>query len=233
MNPEYTPEHKPGSDPSSDARDLLISRVIDGEASPEDWQALRVLASDDQRIWQDLAESQQDDDQLAAELEAALSVADRADIPERELHAHGFGAGLNHRFRAAVAWSGWAIAAGLTVIATLGGIELTNSSAGGVQAGFYPVETPGDALDLYLEKGAQSGEVVAEMPAKILIEARPNPGGEGFEVLYYRQILERRIVPDMLELEGAGVSTDAGAVMDQQTPTEPVEQVPALGPDEI
>ena len=43
MNAEYTPDSDPNFGPdraSSDERDLLISRVIDGAASPEDCQTL-------------------------------------------------------------------------------------------------------------------------------------------------------------------------------------------------
>ncbi|MEM9065008.1 MAG: hypothetical protein AAGB51_05905 [Planctomycetota bacterium] len=215
----------PEMDAAADARELLISRVIDGAASPEDWTELRARASEDATIWRDLAESQQDQTSLHAELDAALAIADRVDIPEDAVNPAAFGRTLNGRIRTVTAWSGWALAAALALVATVGGISIGTQGPVGVQAGFYPVNSPGDALDLYLQKGVEAGEVVAEMPAKILLETRENPAGEGFEVLYYRQILERRVVPDMMNLQQSGIMPQVqGGV-----PTEPIE----LGPNEF
>jgi hypothetical protein len=71
-----------------------------------------------------------------------------------------------------------------------------------LQTGFIPVSTADEAWNAYIAKGRESGAVVGEMPAKVLIESRPNPSGEGYELLYLRQVVERTIVPDLYQYTG-------------------------------
>lgn len=178
-------------------RDLLISRVIDGEASPEDWTAFRAIAATDQSIWRDLAESQQDQAELTAALDAELSIADSVAAPTGAHFEHH----MNERFRRVGSWAGWAAAAAVVLMWTLGPFQVTS---GGDIAGVPrpQIDTPKQALDLYLNKGVEQGTVIAEMPAKVMLDARPNPDGPGYVVLYYRQILEQAVLPDMMGLDG-------------------------------
>ena len=49
-----------------------------------------------------------------------------------------------------------------------------------------------------------------EMPTRVLVESRPADGGNGYEVLYLRQVLERTVVPDLYRFDGRderGVAT--------------------------
>ena len=65
-----------------------------------------------------------------------------------------------------------------------------------------PQVVPPTAVDLfqaYLQKGRQEEMVIGEVPEKILIDSRSMPSGEGYELLYLRQILERAIVPDLYQ----------------------------------
>jgi hypothetical protein len=80
----------------------------------------------------------------------------------------------------------------------------SNSNSGSnVQAvGLLSDATADQAWNAYLAKGREAGLVVAEVPTKILIESRPAPSGEGVELLYLRQVVERTIVPDLYEFTG-------------------------------
>ena len=59
-------------------RDILISRVIDGEATPEDWTAMRAMAERDASIWGDLVAAQQDHAELCAIVSRAADAAGNA-----------------------------------------------------------------------------------------------------------------------------------------------------------
>ncbi|MEM1330347.1 MAG: hypothetical protein AAGG07_07285 [Planctomycetota bacterium] len=192
-------------------RDVLFSRVIDGEATPEDWTALRALASDDASVWSELAALQQDHADLSAEVALAGEIAARTELPVREHLSDR----MSHRFRVIGGWGGWAAAAAIVLawatgmtggVAPSGGSGIGGAQTAGLGPNTYQVADPDDALQLYLDKGTEGGRVIAEMPAKVLLEARPSPTGSGYEVMYYRQILERAIVPDLV---GLGVD-DAG-----------------------
>lgn len=188
-------------------RDVLISRVVEGRARGEDWQALRRLAEHDSAVWAELALSQDQASHLAQGLEAALAEASAVALPHRTLSLVGHdslspaGRGVNSRLRAALPWA---------LAATLG-------LAFGSQYWFKPVQptgtmqtggllpvaaapalsTPEEAMQAYLDLGRQQGTVVGELPERRVIESRPAPGGEGYEVLFIRQVLERAVVKDL------------------------------------
>lgn len=115
---------------------------------------------------------------------------------------------FKRRLRTVATWSGWLAAAALAVafinpdIARRG----TSPSLPGVenQATLIPQilsrdsgATSAEALRDYLRKGNKDGTVIGEMPRKILMEAQPAADGNGYEVVYIRQILERARVNDI------------------------------------
>ena len=59
---------------------------------------------------------------------------------------------------------------------------------------------PADILQAYLERGRQENLVIAEVPERILIKTRP-AAGQGYELLFVRQILERAVVPDLYRFD--------------------------------
>lgn len=59
--------------------------------------------------------------------------------------------------------------------------------------------SPDEALRAYLDLGRESGSVVGELPGKPVIERRAAEDGNGFDVVYVRQIIERRRVPTLYE----------------------------------
>jgi hypothetical protein len=112
-------------------------------------------------------------------------------------------------------WAGWAVAAGLVIAIAgrwLGGPATPAASP--VQTAGIPtpadatlVRSAEEALDAYLERGRSEERVIRQMPRMLLLEARPNPTGDGYEILYLRQLMERAVVPDLYQF---GAEDEAG-----------------------
>ncbi|MFG0285719.1 MAG: hypothetical protein ACF8R7_14975 [Phycisphaerales bacterium JB039] len=177
-------------------KDILISRVVDDEASPEDWARLKALAAEDSAIWRDLFETQRAHAELASAVDRELSVAEYIDAPVQD----HLTIQLTDRVRRGLSWAGWAAAAAVALAWV--GLGPTAGDQGPARAELSPT----DYLQRYLETGRQEGLVQGEAPAKTLISAQPAPGGAGFEVIYIRQIVERAVVNDLYQIG----SDDAG-----------------------
>lgn len=178
------------------ARDLLISRVIDGSAEPEDWSRFRELAAKDPAIWGELSSAQRDHEALRESIHAIEAIAQRVDLPG----GSGSPVVIERRFDVIARWGGWAAAAAILLgwFTGLGPIGSPNPGAtGGAQFGnMVPTlkgATPEQAFDQYIESGREDGRVVAEMPDQLVIETRPLEDGT-IEVIYLRQIIERRVL---------------------------------------
>ncbi len=181
-------------------RDTLINRVVDDEASASDWEALKDIAARDATLWRDLAEAQHAHAELCAAVASATDGVDSIDAPVDDALRWRFAA----RVRTATTWGGWAAAAAVA-LAWFGGLHEAGPSSGdqGNQASLLPVgtaRTPADALQQYLDLGRASGDVVGEMPDVLLVGSTPNPRGHGYEVVFIRQIVERRVVEDLYRL---------------------------------
>jgi hypothetical protein len=195
-NPDNTPDFAP----EIDARERLVSRIVDGRAEAEDWSNLRVLASADPEVWRDLADTQAQHGQLSAAVEDEIAVAMHAELPDE---AHADHAGLSRRLEFVRSWGGWAAAAAIvlvwwTGIRVNGPVESmgTGEQAAGLQPRFVRTAEPAnadDALQQYIDLGRKEGSVIAAMPEEVVLETRPLGNGSA-EVLYLRQILERRVV---------------------------------------
>lgn len=202
-------------------RDILIARVIDGEATPEDWTAFKAVAERDPTIWRDLAEAQQDHAELTAGLSEAIAIADEIEAPITEHLTIRF----NERISRVVSWGGWLAAAAVLLAWTLGLIVPQTTELGPVQtggiAGFTPTSAQ-EALNAYMEKGQEEGTVLGMVPENVIVESKPADSG-GYEVIYLRQIIERRHV-DEFYTEG---QTDFGQTVPVRTrvvtrPSDPI-----------
>ncbi len=184
MLDELLPDH---------ARDLLISRVIDGRASTSDWDRFRALAANEPEIWCELATTHQQHDSVRDELMNELSVADRVELPGGIIDEEG----TRQRMSFVSKWGGWAIAATLIVVWSLGMPTTSHTTQPGFIAGIPGVglkdAEPEQAFEQYLDAGQRSGQVVAEMPEQVVVETTPLPDGT-IEVLYLRQVIERRVI---------------------------------------
>ncbi len=180
--------------PSDDAlrREILIGRVIDGQALPDDWDALRALAERDPATWADLNETQRQQELLCASVSRLCAVADEIDIDDALVDPEP----MVRRLRLVGTWGGWAAAASLALLWSLG-INPLESGTGGQAASAIPMGVnlePDDALRQYLDSGREAGRVIREVPDRVVVRAEPLNGGRQVEVFYLRQILERQIV---------------------------------------
>lgn len=197
-----------------DLREILIGRITDGVSVRADWQRLEDVARSDPSVWRDLAYAQHDHSALCAAVAGAHSTSRAGDSAiGASLPFNGtdqMSLRLTQRSRTIAAWAGWAAAAAVG-LAWLGmpGTGFTrspsplNNSATPETAGLGGVLDTGiaksaaDALQAYLNKGQESGEVIGQVPGKLMINARPLPDGQGYEVLYLRQFLEKTVVPGL------------------------------------
>ncbi|MFG0246972.1 MAG: hypothetical protein ACF8MF_13065 [Phycisphaerales bacterium JB052] len=183
------------------ARDLLISRVIDGRASTNDWDRFRALASREPEIWCELAETQEQHEAVRCELAGAVAAADQVDLPVGPVDdTH-----TRQRLGIVGKWGGWAMAAALLLAWSMGSpvLPTTADPGDGAQTAGLPVgglggiglteAEPEQAFEQYMSAGQRTGRVIAEMPEQVVVDTTPRPDGT-IEVLYLRQVIERRVI---------------------------------------
>lgn len=182
---------------NDDRDELLISLAVDGRATARDWEELASSAGAEPHLWRRLGETLRDQAGFARAINSSVAVADTVDPPLDHAPAPAApddataGGGLR-----ILPWLGWAVAATLTITWA---VDWGRSRPAGGDGWKSQVVQP-TAVDLfqaYLQKGRQEELVIGEVPEKILIDSRSMPSGEGYELLYLRQILERAIVPDL------------------------------------
>jgi hypothetical protein len=186
---------------------MLISRVIEDGASDGEWSEWVSLAECDTKLWRQLAEAQRDHSALERAMDGATAAADTTVLPSplvvRRADDHPRRARLNQLS----AWSGWAVAAlvalaASTRLSTLHPAPSTPLASPSQEASILPVRSTSDLFQAYLDKGRETGEVVGEVPGKLLIESRPIPAGQGFEIVFIRQVMERTVVPELYQVNG-------------------------------
>ena len=185
---------------------LLISRVIDDPAAEPAWRELESLAETDTGVWKQVALAQRDHADLCRAMAGAAAVADRVELPAVHRPAVSTHHSSTHlRLNRLGAWTGWAVAALVTIVASGqfaqpwrfdGPLPVDPSHHAGPS-----IQSAADAFKAYLEKGRESGEVVGEIPAKLLVDTKPAQSG-GYEVIFVRQVMERAIVPDLYRFSG-------------------------------
>lgn len=199
--------------------DILIGRVVDGEATPSDWGELEHMSRADAALWQRLAHSQRAHARLERAVEDEIAVAELVELPEPVNVIASF----RSRWQL---WGGWAVAAGLA-LAWLGagnGPVMLRTPTGGGPANpdtASLVQASGsldDMLAQYIDKGRQNDRVVNVMPLQ-LIGTRELEPGKGTEVLFGRTIVERMIVTDLRPLR---VLTDESGKAHQVIGSQPI-----------
>jgi len=210
--------------------DILISRAVDGVACPADWDVLEAAASRDASVWRDLARAQRLDASLTAAVREATAAAQSVGLDAAELrritgaastglpttaearraHERRVDDGMGVRGRAVATWGGWAAAAALVVAFVQrplpAGLPLGGNPGvpAAVNTAGVPLVDAADALlTAYLDQGKKDGLVIGELPDKVLVETTRRSDGNGYDVVYLRQIMERSRVEDLYK-----VSTD-------------------------
>lgn len=170
--------------------DVLIGRVVDGEANDADWADLERLARGDADIWKRLAHAQRVHARLERAVEDAIAVAELVDAP-----IYRPGRGFWGSARSSM---GWAVAA-IFAIALVGRFQQYLPSPSSVmpaqQAGFVSLNaaSPDQAYNRYINAGIADGRVVGEMDP-VLLEARQSTSATGepvHEVIVLRRVVER------------------------------------------
>ncbi len=191
--------------------DILISRVVDGVGGAAAWDELVMMAEADPRLWRALAEVQHNQTVLACGVDEAIAVAEAVEAPPAV--PEGGDDQASPVIARIGSWSGWAVAALVCLVwATVAPRATAPSEEAGLipaQANLMPISAA-EAFQAYLDKGRQERRVIGEIPTRLLVESRPADGGNGYEVLYLRQVLERTVVPDLYRFDGRderGVAT--------------------------
>lgn len=175
--------------------DVLIGRVVDGEASSSDWEALERIASGDVTLWERVGRAQRTHARLEREVEDAIAIAELIEAPSPRVLA---GQSLSMRIRQ---YGGWAAAAAVALawvsLQRPGSTSLMPSTGETAGLAALPVSlTPDQALAQYVRAGQADGRVLGEMQP-MLVSTRALGEGQGKEVWYVRPILERATVTDL------------------------------------
>jgi hypothetical protein len=183
--------------------DVLISRIVDRVETPAEWLEFRAIGTTDSTVWEMLAEAQRDHERLSALAREAVSVADRVELPAS---AHFHVAGDAARRRSFWSGAGWAAAAALLLawIAT-GRIGVNPTGREQTAGPSLSTASPDEAFRHYVERGRDSGVVVGELDDKILLNTQPLENG-AYEVIFVRQVVERREVPTIVQFRGVDES---------------------------
>lgn len=186
-----------------DRASVLLARVVDGEATREQWDELARLADADPRLWRTLAHYQRDAATLTAQVGTILAMADRVEAPVGQVARERATEQVRGRSRMAATWGGWAAAAavvlGAVLAPKLGLLPTVGPAVGPQTAGVPALSTPSELFNAYLDSGKKQGIVVGEVPTRVLLDQKPLDTG-GYEVTYLRQIVEKIQVPQLYQV---------------------------------
>ncbi|MBX3409648.1 MAG: hypothetical protein KF859_07150 [Phycisphaeraceae bacterium] len=174
--------------------DILISRVVDGAASREDWAALERAGAKEPALWRDVALSLRDHARLSQAVAGATACAERVHTTDVR-HGHESipfsHAVVMSRTRRAAAWGGWAAAAAIALaMVGRGTLPAGGDGDGPIVAGLSQF-TPGQLWSAYVQNGVAEGSVIAEVPDREVVEVEQLPDGGGLIVIYKRAVIER------------------------------------------
>jgi hypothetical protein len=190
--------------------EILISKAVGGDATPQEWDELTEMALHAPDLWLRLAGCLRDERALDRALDDAGSLAEAIELPalglamgirgEGDSPLRGQSPGQSPALRGAGRWLGWAVAAAIALSWVTGtfqpnrlGVQPDDASRAGVLSS-VPVD---DLLQAYLDRGRQEQRVIGELPDRVLVNTRPAAAGNGYELLYVRQIFEREVVPEL------------------------------------
>jgi len=211
-------EHAEQPEPTRE--DVIVGRIVDGEASPSDWQDLDRIAERDPAVWQRLARAQRAHARLERAVEDGIAVAEFVELPLREHHA------MFDFVTRVRAYGGWAVAAvlALALLGSYSPLQRNLNGPGSVTAGYTLLDqaTTDQAYQRYVNAGRDSGRVVDTLPS-VLIEAGGLGTPEGGDVLIVRRIVERMPAKDMafFTVEPNEFSEPTFVPLEVRTATEP------------
>ncbi|MCH8823168.1 MAG: hypothetical protein IH984_06625 [Planctomycetes bacterium] len=177
----------------------LVSHVVDGDASSDQWNELNELAENNPLVWRELANTLRDHQSFSRGVNATVAAADNIPLPENIVEPSFDLAPEDPvlRPRRVGHWGGWAVAA-MIALAWVGGINLTGTTGNGLNTGLNL--SAAEYLDKYKEQGKKEGLVYDELPEKIFLDSKEAESGKGFDILYVRLIVEKTVVPNLYHL---------------------------------
>jgi hypothetical protein len=171
--------------------DVLIGRIIDGEATLAQRQRFESMAAADPALWRVLALRQQDMSMLAAHVEPQLNAAEKVELPVGVIDQIESSAAETGSRRLRVPWgiaiSGWAAMMALAVLWSFSDqwLRHTDQQAGSRTASHQPETlTP----DEHLREYKRAPFVLNEMPPTLLGIEQLRDGR--YAVSYLRRIVE-------------------------------------------
>jgi hypothetical protein len=220
--PSIDPEPDGGRE-SAVSSDILIGRIIDGEAGPDDRHRFESLADADPKLWRRLALRQQDMSALTLGFDQELKVADRIELPE-DLIATPQGADA-YSLRARGPWvlaiAGWAAVitvAAIWAFSVMRDGHLAQPPRNALPASGAAAQlTPDDHLREYL----QAPFVFGELPPTLLKVEEMSDGRMAVRVL--RRIEEVIFLPPDNELpvnEEGDLTKPPGDLRSEQPPVD-------------
>ena len=187
---------------SNEDNELLVSRVIEPDATAKEWDELTAAAEADPQLWRRTVKTLRDQQALTRAVNASVAIAEG--VSSRQVRQPGRNVEVDRlplRRPQLFRWSGWAVVA-LVALAWVSGLSNFRSN-GTMNAGFVPPTlTAAEHLQNYYTQGRREGRVFDEVPEKILVQIRPSPTGDGDEIIYIRQILERTTLPVLYHYQG-------------------------------
>ena len=182
---------------------LLISRAVGGDATTAEWDELTTQADERPQLWRRLGETLRDQTGFVRAVDAAVAVACQIEPAWGAETPQDAGGQPVTPPRSLRHWGGWAVAAALVLAWVMSLIGPAPSPETTQLAEVLPTATAAELFNAYLARGRADDTVIGEVPEKIVIDSRTSPTGEGYELLYLRQILERAVVPDLYQVGGA------------------------------
>ena len=181
------------NDPATEL-DVLLSRAVagDGAALAE----VRARGAADPSVLDELTLWQADELRLARVARELQRTADSVDAPRSR-----------SRMRERWAGAGWAVAAVLAIAWLMQLVSPRGTAREASVAGIAPAfQSSEEAFDAYVAKAREEGVLSGEVAPPTLLGSRELGDGRGFEVVIIRQVIERRVSPEIYRITPAGES---------------------------
>lgn len=172
--------------------EVLFGRVVDGEATPDDWSELDRMAGADASVWTRLAVAQRAHARLERAVDDVIAIAELVDVPPvRRLTVTT----VIGRIRE---YGGWALAAAVVLAWLVSRPAAWVSDPGGPESTVIRAASPDEHYNRFVGAGLADGSVVRELAPRV-VGVRPveSGGATRYEVLVERGVVERQVVDDL------------------------------------
>ena len=173
--------------------EVLFGRVVDGEATPDDWSELERMAGADATVWTRLAGAQRAHARLERAVDDVIAIAELVDVPlARRLTVTT----VVGRIRE---YGGWALAAAIVLVWLVSGPAWVREPGSAGSTVIQAADVGADEhYNRFVGAGLADGSVVREMAPRV-VGVRPirAEGATRYEVLVERGVVERQVVEDL------------------------------------